>query len=736
MDTGEGKTVRRLICLTLMLVTMATFCKVVQNDFINFDDPAYVTENPEVNHGLTLAGVTWAFTHYHAGNWHPLTWISLMLDCQLFGLNAGPQHLVNVLFHAANAALLFLLWHRMTGALRRSAVVAALFALHPLHVESVAWISERKDVLSTFFGLLSLLAYHRLVSESGVQSPKSKVWLAGALILFALGLMAKPMLVTLPLVMLLLDFWPLQRISCFKVATSNPLEAQRPTRCSNLKTCLWEKWPFFALTLVSCAITYQAQRSGGAIEPLAHYSVESRVSNALVAYLHYIGKMIWPVKLAIMYPLSFIPAWQAAGAGVILLVLSILCVAAARRRPYLLTGWFWYLGTLVPVIGLVQVGRQSFADRYTYLPLVGLFVMVVWGAADLIARWKYRNGIAGVAAAVALLLCAADSAFQIQFWKTNLILFDHAVSVTTGNALAQNNLAAALAAAGRTQEAFSHYAEAARLNPNDALMQNNFGVALAREGMTDEAIARYRQAIQMDPNYADAYNNLGAALTGQEKFAEAVSNLSQAVALNPDHAEAYNNLGRALALQGKQSEAAAQYREAIHLVPRNDVFHLNLGLSLLKSGRPDEAVDEFAAAALLNPRSPDAQYELGYCLAMLRRPEIAVAHLREAVRLRPDWAEPLNALAWVLATDSNAQIRDGAEAVRLAEKAVALSQGRQPVVLNTLAAAFAEAGRFDDATNAAANAAELARQSGRINLAAQIQSALELYQQHRAYRQP
>jgi protein O-mannosyl-transferase len=728
MDAVKDKTRRRLICLALVCVTVAVFWTVIGDHFLNYDDDVYVTQNPEVNRGLTLSGVAWAFTHFYAANWHPLTWISHMLDCQLFGLNAGAQHAVNLAFHAANTVLLFLLLNGMTGAVWRSAAVAALFALHPLHVESVAWISERKDVFSTFFGLLALLAYVRYVNESKAGKPQSKIWFRAALALFALGLMAKPMLVTLPFVMLLLDFWPLERISNLRG------EAFK-TRCAQLKILAREKWPFFALTLASCVVTFFAQNSSGAVAPLATHP-GFRIANALVSYVRYIGKMVWPAKLAILYPLSPISVWAAAGAGAILLAVSIGCVVAARRQPYWLTGWLWYVGTLVPVIGLVQVGQQSFADRYTYLPLVGLFIAAVWGGADLMRRWEYRTWLAGSAIVVLLSLCAADTMFQLQFWKNGVALFGRALAVTTDNPIAQNDFASALSAAGQTQEALSHYAAAARLDPNNALIQNNFGAALLRAGNTNAAISRYQDAIHLQPDYADAYNNLGAALTGEGLFAEAISALNQALALRPDNAETCNNLGAVLALQGKPDAAIAAYRKAARLDPDNGTIHFNLGLELLKLGRVDEAAGEFSDAARLNPDSPEAQYQSGRCLAMLGQPAAAIVHLRDAARLRPAWAEPLDALAWILATDGDPQIRNGAEAVRLAEAAAALSHWRQPVILNTLAAAYAEAGRFDAATNAASRAIELAQQSGQSRLAAQIEAARQLYQQRRPFHHP
>jgi tetratricopeptide (TPR) repeat protein len=702
MDATQDSRKRRLICLALALFSLATYWRATHNGFINFDDDVYVTNNPWVNGGLTFSGITWAFTHFYAANWHPITWLSHMLDCQLFGVNPGPQHAVNLLIHAANVVLLFLLLDRMTGAFWRSAMVAGLFAVHPLHVESVAWIAERKDLLCTFFGLLALLCYARHVASERLRVSDTTAtgslsmhqelryyWLA--LLFFALGLMSKPMLVTLPFVMVLLDFWPLER---FKFPGSR-------FNVGELKRLLVEKAPFFILTAIVCVVTYCAQKSGGATTMTNHVA-SYRIANALVSYLHYIERMAWPGKLAVIYPFSTIPVWQSAFDAMVLLVISLFCVTAAKSRPYLLMGWLWYLGTLIPVIGLVQAGNQSSADRYTYVPLIGLFIIVVWGAADLLEAVKVRRSVAGFISALVLLSLAVDTTYQLQFWKNGIKLFGRALAITTDNAVAQNNYAVALVEAGDTRDALAHYAEAARLAPDDALSQDNYGAALARAGQTDAAIEEFKAAIRLQPNSADAYNNLGVALTGEGLYDQAASALSRALAIDPGNAD----------------------------------VHYNLGLALLSLQRVPDAMQELSEAVNLNPALPKAQYQLGHCLAMMHQPEAAVSHLREAIRLQPDWIEPLNALAWILSTDGDGSVRNGPEAVKLAESATTLSQGQQPLILNTLAAAYAEAGRFDDATNTVSHAIALAQRSGQSRLAAQMQSFLQLYQQHRAFHHP
>lgn len=798
MDFSDRKRIRLLICLALALATVGVYWRVGGFDFVTFDDPEYIIGNRMVRGGLSFEGILWAFTHSYASNWHPLTWISHMVDCQVFGLHAGGPHLVNLALHTANGVLLFVLLDRLTGAQWRSAIVAALFALHPLHVESVAWISERKDVLSTFFGLWSLLAYERGArsKDRGAGSERAaRRSLRLALLLFALGLLAKPMLVTLPFVMLLLDFWPLQRVENAGLKTFFTPQFRK---------LALEKWPWFALAAASSVVTLYVQKTSGAIVGAGDLPVFWRVEHAVQSYVAYLEKAFWPANLAVFYPLDanrhVLPFVIA---SLCLLAISLTALATMKRLPSLLMGWLWFLGTLVPVIGLVQVGAQAMADRYSYVPLIGIFIAVVWAAHELLQRSKTRLAVGGLAASISLILFAGATVSQVRYWQNGVTLFSRAVAVTPLNERALTDLGLALEEAGRNadallayqaavqispdsaevhkflgralsklgrdDEAVFHYHEAMRLNPKDAdvqifygdlltaagknqealayytaavrlkpasaYCQYNLGEALARQGMVDAAIDRYREAIRLLPDYADAYNNLGAALTTRKQLDEAVSVLKRALAIDPRHAEAHNNLGRALALQGKPLNAAAQYGEALRLNPNQPVFHYNLGLALLKLGRRAEATDHLSESVRLNPKSAEAHYELGRCLADSGQPERGIIELREAARLRPDWAEPFNALAWILAMDDHAQVRDSAEAIRLAERAAALTAREQPGILNTLAAAYAEAGRFDEATNVATQALELARKSGRTNLVAQMQFALDRYQQHRPLRQ-
>ncbi|HZQ47988.1 MAG TPA: hypothetical protein VFC07_13300, partial [Verrucomicrobiae bacterium] len=439
----------KLICAALLVaVTVAVYWPVTGCDFINYDDPDYVTNNPMVQHGLTAQSVTWAFTQSHASNWHPLTWLSHMLDCALFGLKPGAHHAVNLLFHTANTVLLFLVLNNLTRAVWRSALAAALFAWHPLHVESVAWVSERKDVLSAFFWLLTMAVYAKFTGLSKAQSPKSKVYYVVALLFFACGLMAKPMVVTLPFVLLLLDFWPLGRIYNFETGRRSE---------SFIRLCV-EKLPFFCLSALTCVVTVWSQRAEHSVVSTATLSLPGRMANVLVSYVLYLGKTIWPTNLALPYPFSH--EWtllQATGAGLLLMVLTAIAVLNWRTRPQLAVGWFWFLGTLVPVIGLVQVGLQSMADRYTYLPLIGIFVALVWGIPGRWAVWPRPGMLCYAAGSAILILLLLATSLQLTYWQNSVSLFSHTTAVTKDNILAEYNLAQALAARGDEPDAVTHY---------------------------------------------------------------------------------------------------------------------------------------------------------------------------------------------------------------------------------------------------------------------------------------
>jgi len=626
-----------------------------------------------------------------------------MLDCQLFGQRPGPQHLVSLAFHIANTVLLFRMLTQLTRAPARCAVVAALFALHPLHVESVAWISERKDVLSAFFFLLTLWAYRRYAVQTRLPAPRStptkqasrgeeparqllhpKVWYVLALTFCALGLMSKPMLVTLPFVLLLLDYWPLHRL-------------QANFERSNLRSVallVWEKMPFFALSLASSFITFMVQRKGGAVSTTI--SLGARSANALVSYIRYLGKTFWPAKLSVLYPHpGHWPAWQVLLCAAALVLISVAVIALARARPWLAVGWFWFLGMMVPVIGLIQVGIQSMADRYTYLPLIGIFVMVVWTIAEIVGAGPGPETTREVASLsltksrfvpallplgiLALCACAALTRFQVRYWRDSETLFRHAVQVTKNNYLAynnlgfflssqgkineamenyrksieiepnyedaQNNLGYALASQRKYLEAIEHYNAALRVKPNHTEVHNNLGNALAETGHTEEAIAHYLIVLNQKPDHADAHNNLGIALAMQGKLPEAIPHFQDAIRYKPGYASAHSNLGNAFAAQNRFDEAIKEYQECLRLKGDDAQAHNNLANVFAAQGRIDEAISHYTEALRLNANNPEAHYNLGLALARQGKAEGARRHYNEALRLKPDYAEPRKQLS-------------------------------------------------------------------------------------------
>jgi Flp pilus assembly protein TadD len=590
------------LALGLLILTGAVFAPVAHFDFVNWDDPEYVTANPGVLNGLTWRGIVWAFTTGHGGNWHPLTWISHMLDVQVFGLNPGAHHLVNLLFHGANTLLLFQLWSKMTGKTWRSAFVAALFAVHPAHVESVAWIAERKDVLSTFFGLLTMNAYAAYTQES--RPRQAWTCYAGALILFACSLMAKPMLVTLPFLLLLLDYWPLQRLPGFgrQISKADIGPEARERRPAGIGRLLTEKIPFFILTASSSVVTFYAQKRADAVTGFDELPLGARLQNAIVSYQAYIGKMVWPSKLAVVYPFPPPPAmsWVAAIA-LVLAAITLIALRRARRERYWLVGWLWFVGTLIPVIGLVQVGSQAMADRYTYVPFVGLFVILAWTVPGFFER-RQAGGVWPVALAIgAIAACAVVASGQVAHWRNSESLWEHTLSVTSENARAETNLGNAIAAEGRFDEAVAHYLDALRYHPESPDALDNLGVALAHEGRFDEAVQRYREALRIRPNDPLAHNNLGSALQNQQKTAEAIEHYEAALRLNPDFMEAHNNLAAALAAGGKTQAAIAEFLEALRLRPDQADLHYNVAIMYVRIGNTNEAIQHLERALQLEP---------------------------------------------------------------------------------------------------------------------------------------
>ena len=530
-----------LIGLGLVIVTLAVYWQVLNHDFVDFDDDIYVTENPHVQKGLTIEGIKWAFTTTHAANWHPLTWLSHMLDCEIFGLNPSGHHLTNLLLHLGNTLLLFFILEQMTGTLWRSAFVAALFALHPLHVESVAWVAERKDVLVTFGGMLSLLAYQRYVQQHRLIS-----YLL-ILIFLSLGLMAKPMLATFPFLFLLLDFWPLKR---FQWCTDRLCKGEKGTALAvrNSLQLIREKVPLLVPVVISSIITFKAQLSSGAVSSLDAFSLKVRVANAFVSYASYVVKAIWPVHLGVFYPHpgDLLPCWQAVGSAVLVAAACFGAIRVSTRYPYVLVGLFWYFGTLIPVIGLVQVGEQAMADRYTYIPLIGLFIIVAWGVPKLSSGLARRKKWLAAAATVLISILMVLTWQQVQYWKNSITLFEHSIKVTSNNYKLHYNLGVALVKEGRIDEAVGHYSEALRIQPDSLNAHYNLGNVLARQGRIDEAIAHYLKVLRINPDYAAAHTNLGIALIGKKKFERTIYHFQEALRITPDDINAKNNLKNAL----------------------------------------------------------------------------------------------------------------------------------------------------------------------------------------------
>jgi Flp pilus assembly protein TadD len=569
-------------------ITIVAYAGVWRNGFIGWDDTLYVTENPQVLSGLTMRGIAWAFTTTHASNWHPITWLSHMLDVELFGVNPAFHHAASVVFHIINALLLFVVLHRMTGAAGRSVFVATLFAIHPLHVESVAWAAERKDVLSGLFWMLTMLAY-----VAYVDHPSRRRY-ALILVTFALGLMSKPMLVTLPFVLLLLDVWPLgraERVGWY------PLVRQ--------------KLPLFGLVLANSVTTFLAQKYTGAVSNLIAVPLSARIANAFLSYVRYIGKAIWPTKLAALYPfqgpIDILPVVLAA---VALIGVTIAVFVVRSRRPYLAVGWFWYLGTLVPVIGLVQVGHQAMADRYTYIPLIGVFVAVAWGANDLLATWPGRRATLATVAAVIVIGCVAVTQHQVTVWSNGVSVWEHTLAVTKENTVAHTNLGYELAIRGRLEEASAHYRAALRIAPRFVPARQNLGLALLNQGKTEEAVQQYALAVRLQPANARLRTDYGLALANTRRDSAAITQYEAALRLQPGLTVAHIRLATALIRHGRTEEAIAHYRRAIAIGPPSAEAHNNLGAALATQGKIREAIAEFSEALRLMPNYTDARNNL------------------------------------------------------------------------------------------------------------------------------
>lgn len=617
-----------LVGLLLTVATVAVYWQIQNFDFV-FDDHPYITENDHIQRGLTIENVIWAFTDGTriSNYWHPLTWISHLLDIQFYGMNASGHHLTNLLFHIANTLILFLVFKKMTGHLWRSGFVAALFALHPLHVESVAWVAERKDVLSTFFWLLAMGAYSRYA-----ERPKINRYVL-VLLFFVMGLMAKPMLVTLPFVLLLMDFWPLGRLQWGQEIEEGHIKTPK----SSAVYLVVEKVPFLVITVVASVAAYITQRQGGVVPAMDFALLKMQTTNAIVAYISYIGKMIWPVKLAAYYPHpGMLPVWQVVGAGFLITCVSVFGVWKWRKFPYFSFGWFWFLGTFVPVIGIVKIGDFFMADRFTYVPLVGLFVITAWGIPEFVALKRPNKTLLATLAAALLLILAAVAWRQTGYWKNDITLFERARKVTTNNYGAHNNIGTALVRQGCTEEAVDHYLQALCIKPDYLKAHFNLAFVLEKQGRTNESIAHYLEALRIKPDYVEALYNLGSVFYKQGHLNEAVVHYLAALRIQPDHVESHNNLGNVFYEQGRLEEAVGHYLQVLQISPDDVKAHNNLGNALVKQGRIEEAAAHYSEALRIQPDYDEAHSNLGNAFYKQGRINEAIEHYLEALRIKPN----------------------------------------------------------------------------------------------------
>ena len=681
-----------ILSVVLAAAMFGVFGQMLNHDFVNYDDLDYITNNPMVQEGWSVEGLKWALTSHTHGHWHPLTWLSHMTDCQVFGLNPGLHHLSSLLLHMVNTLLLFWVLSRMTGAPYRSAFVAALFGLHPLHVEPVAWVAARKDLLSGFFWMLALATYRYYVKR-----PK---WFKYLLVLltFALGLMAKAMIVTLPLILLLLDYWPLGRFKLEPVPGGGDpspekfLNSRGQTR--RVFGLVLEKALFFVILGGSVFMTVSFMM----YERLPMFSLakvwpkKEYVAEAFVFYTTYLVKMIWPFGLATPYPYSPVPpAWQVAGAAGFLLTVSFLAVRWFRAKPYLFLGWFWYLIALLPVIGLVKMGPHSIADRYTYISLIGIFIIMAWGVPDIMPMWTHRNRIMGGMAVAVLVACGVVSWVQTSYWKNSITLLGHAVQVTENNWMAHTNLGVALKDAGRPDDAIPHYEASLRVKPEDYKARMNLGFAMMRRGDLDAAIHQFSESLRYYHQDPLAHFTLGILLKNQGKCSEAVLHFSESLRIKPGNAEAHENWGICLAKMGDLPEALRQFSQALDIDPERIPARMNLGITLIRQGQVSDAINQFETALKIRPDDPKTLYFLGTALNQAGRTEEAVEHLQKSLQIGPKNPLVYNQLGIALAKQG-----DLGGAAEQFSNAVQI-QPDNPQALMNLGMALEKMGRSEEA---------------------------------------
>jgi len=707
------------ICAVLAGITWLVFGQTVAHQFVTYDDPQYVYENAKIAAGLSPESVLWAFTHTVGGNWHPLTVISHMLDCQLYGLKPAGHHFTNVLLHTIAVILLFLVLRRMTGTVWQSALVAALFAIHPLHVESVAWISERKDLLSAVFFMLTLGAYIRYVHK---RSFTSYILL---LLVFALGLMSKPMLVTVPFVLLLLDYWPLKRFepeAPVKHGQKRRVEGRESTR-----RILLEKIPLLFLSFGSCVATLFAQRHF--IDPIGHLSLMSRFSNAAVATVIYLRQLVWPFGLSVFYPhpRQSLSILQVSAAALFLIAISAGAFMCRRRHPYFLTGWFWFLGMLVPVSGIVQVGEQAHADRYMYLPQIGLYILVIWFVADTVSSWRHQRILLATAMASSLALLMFPAWKQTSYWRDGRTLWMHALAVDPQNDTAHISLCDLDLRENRLDDAILHARTALEIRPDSADAHSRLGVALSAIGQNEEASIHFQKALETHQLRPRVHYNIATLLLNSGHLDEAIAEFQKELQIQPGFVEAHNNLGIALTSKGEFDEALAHFQKALELDPHLPKVHHNIAMILLRQGQLDQAVAYLQKELQVNPASAEAHNDLGIAWSQEGKIDQAISEWQKTLELQPDNLNAYCNLVWVFATFPDDAIRSGAKAVALGEHALKLSGEKDPRIYRLLAAAYAENRQFDKAVETAQRGSELATKQGNYAAANALESNIDLY---------
>ena len=712
-STGwKGKTGTLLICVALAAVVFAAFEGVRNNDFVTYDDDGYIIDNAAVQNGLNIKSIEWAFTTWHKANWHPLTWVSHIIDCSVFGLNPGWHHLANVGFHIANAVLLFLILKRMTGAFWPSVFVAAVFGLHPLTVESVAWASQRKNVLSTFFALLTIAAYYRYT-----RKPNTARYLLVA-VTFAAGLLAKPMLVTLPFVLILLDYWPIGRFD-------------NTTNRGRFWPAIADKLPLLFMSAAASVMTYLAQANSAAVADTVMAPLALRFSNALVSYVRYIEKMFYLASLALLYPLDLNEPglWLTIGCAAALLLATAVVILKRHGRGYLLMGWLWYLGTLVPVIGLVQVGSQAMADRYAYWPGIGIYIIIAWLAQDIAARFRPAKVIFCTAGIVALVILLAMTRVQVGYWKDSLSLYEHSAAVTKNNYVMHNNSGEIYRTSDHPDKAMEHFRRALEINPSYVKAYNNIGCLLGDNGLFAEAATAFEQAIAIEPGYIRARTNYGIVLAKQGLYDKAIEQFTVILLMVPDDSEALNNLWQTGIKGNKPSEVLKIITVLQQTSPDNAELCYRAGVLYGMQQQTDEAIPQLEKAVKLNPDHAAARGALGRLLFQKGRFRESAAQYDISARLDPTNVETLYSYAMLLTHAPDPNIINPELATALAQEACRLTDYNQPDPLDILARVYASQKKWPEAINAAQQAIDAATRNGKNELAGQIKGRLELYQQ-------